>query len=137
MDCFLGTLVVEEKPEFGTILREITNTKLISKHDDLLKRQNDILEKVTGIIRSTTSVAEIQCLVRAVTSVVPTMAAIRKNTVTNIKSFVSSNSSRGNIIPQRRLFSTKKKQKGKENKSQLEKPRNSHEVNDVALSLLM
>lgn len=107
-------VINEDEPNFDTIMQEISKNKTDSEEENKLeKRQDRLVETITSIIRSTTSLQEIESLEVIAASMTPTVAAVREsNHPTHDKSFLSkSNFNTGNIIPQRRLFSTKKKKK--------------------------
>lgn len=128
----------EEQSNFDTIIQEVCKKKWASKEENNLgKRQDRLIETITSIIKNTTSIQEIESLEVIAASMTPTVAAVREsNHLTHAKSFVSKgNSSAGNIIPQRRFFSTKKK--NNRSTTQLEKPADSCETNDIALRLLL
>lgn len=117
-------------------MQEISTCKTVSEqNDNLKKRQDKLIESFTAIVRSTTSLKEIESLEGIAMSMNPTISAVRdSNTLMETRSFMSKpGTSRGNIIPHRRLFSTKKQRNSKKNGSLIGK---SKESNAIALNLL-
>ncbi|XP_072375185.1 uncharacterized protein [Diabrotica undecimpunctata] len=122
-------------PEVVTILNEISKKKEASEQTNLKKRQDVLIEKLTTLIRSTESIEEIESLETIALSMTPTMVAVRESLTNNDKTLVVKSVSKGNIVPQRRLFSTKKK-RSKTNKINVVIPQQK-ESDEIAMNLLI
>ncbi|CAG9837716.1 unnamed protein product [Diabrotica balteata] len=128
-----NNLIIENNaaPEVATILNELSKKQVASEETNLKKRQDILIEKLTTLIRSTESIEELESLETITSSMTPTMAAVR-DSLKNDKTLVVKSVSKGNIVPQRRLFSTKKKK----NKTSVILPQQK-ENNEIAMNLLI
>lgn len=99
--------MIDEKhePEFDKIVEEVTNTT--NSNQTLQKRKEKLINKIVASIRSTTTIEEIESIEAITAAINPTLAAVRNNKPT----FTPKDLKKGNIVPQRRLFSTKKTNK--------------------------
>lgn len=130
-------LTIDEDTELDqfdtTILEEVTAIKNVSdeKTKNLQKRQDKLIENISKLVNSTQSLEEIESLEAIYNSMIPVVSAVRERSKTSFTS-INNFHTGSKIVPQRRLFSTKKKRKGKNKELN-----DSHEMSNIALNLLV
>lgn len=115
------------------ILAQVSKNENLSALSSITKQKETIRDELNDTINEISSARELEVLKRHVASLKATLSAVRSQTGNELANKCDSMSQKRKIVPQRRLFSTKKK---KVNQPNIVRKPDETEVQDIAVSLL-